>query len=450
MGRIRNKFEQSMEAQLSRAPLRNPRIVKNILPQADRFPTGFTPDATGLATQFTRQSPAGVKNGRLRVESLTAGRRYYKTTGVSVTAGLWYCFSFKLNEISYSGGTIGLGLVRGSGATIDRGTTTITAAQMTAGGPGRYGIIFRASSTGTIELRLGTGTTASASGQVLDFEDLMLEELSTLQGLAPSEYVYPKYEAAFNYENPFYIDSNGKIIDSNTRYYFGVKPYSNILMIGDSRTDENTDLGGRLAILLDGISSVTWSALGGTKFSQYLQGTTNQGVALSFDSMLNLTAMTRAWSTNGDEEIFDYLYEGALRFDTVILSDFGYNSIVTYIASAMTSAEAVALIMTEFDTFVKKVKSFGYKLIVTDNNPVGGLSGVSPDTVAGIKLLNSEYIAYCNKHGIPYVSFYYDLEDPLVADAMLAANTTDGLHFTTTGADIAAGKIKNVIDILRG
>lgn len=426
----------------------NPRIVKNILLRTKRFETGVVV-GTGVATSVINTTTDGVKNPRLQCVAGSSGRAYANLNSNPVESGKWYVLSFEVFSVSFGADTGNIACNRYSGATIDRGTALIDFVKIANGGPGRYATAFRASSTGNIDFRVGVGTNVAVNGQSMTIGNYMLEEINPDNGFTPSEYVYPGYSAVFNRNRNAAIDpATNKVIEAAYFKTFAIKTYSNILLAGDSRSDEITDIGGQLQTLMnaDGSGNANWHAQGGWKVTDIISDGVNKGVSFNLEKLISNRALTCSWSTDGDEEIYDYLYPNAYPFDTLLLADFGYNSIVFKIAQAKTFTVAAQETIDELNTIVSAAVAAGMKIIMTDNNPFGAFAGVTADQISGVKLLNKYIENYCRQNGHLFISIYQALSDATTEDNLAAAYSTDGLHPNSAGTTLIATKIKAAID----
>jgi lysophospholipase L1-like esterase len=431
----------------SAVPAYSPRKVTNLIDRDKRYPTA-SPLGTGVVTQGVITSAAGVTTGTLKLESGSAGRAYWSQT-LTLTANTWYALSFDVIDITMASGNL---LNNPSGtATIDRGgPITITAAQATAGGPGRYGVTFCSTAGGTIIPRLGVGLSANSAGMSVTIKNLQLEVIDATLGAYPSEYVYPGYSAVFNSLNPNTLDSNGKVITSATRNYFPVKPFSSILAIGDSRMDEIGNIASALDTLLGANGMVNIYAHAGWTTTNAVGPTTLHSVDLTFDKALSGELLQRTLSTAGAEELSDYIAEGYYPFDTLMICDFGVNNITG--GPGATETDNADIAYNEIIGFANKAKALGMNIIMGSNNPFKAHASYTAAKLTALKYLDEKLRIWCKDNGGLYVYTYDALGDSTDRDKLSDGGGTttdysdDALHLNDAGSTLYATLIKAAID----
>ncbi len=431
-------------------PSRNPRIVRNIFPQTTRFTTasafgtGVGTPTTGLVNQY------GVLNGTINLDSGSAGRCFVATT-LTLVAGQWYAISFEIVSMSIgTGADCGLS-TNGGTATIDVGSGAITGASIVAGGIGRYAAMFMSRAGGTLIFRFGVGLNSNAASKTMLLKNLQFEKIDSTDGLRPGEYVYPQFRAAFDYKNPCSVDINGKVTQSTPINRFSVRPYSNILVVGDSRNDEPANIAGQLDTLLGYNGAVHIYASGGWTTANAI-GPTTQSIgqnnyALTIDKALSGSLLRQTFSTVGDEQYYN-ITENSYPFDTIYISDFGYND-----TSDTTNGAATAF--SNIKIICDKAVSLGMRVILSDNNPFKAHVTYSTARLAAVKSLNQMLMTYAAENGFLYVSTYGSLGDSTDQDKLSdGAGTTpnysqDALHLNDTGSTLVATATKALIDNYR-
>jgi hypothetical protein len=457
VAQVRNEIITSDGATWQKGNAKSPRIVENIILGSERFEAGTnTGTGTGTITNLTVPTITGIKNNVLKCDSGSSGRAYANVNSTPITSGNWYCVSCDVVDFTLSGSAACIQAYFSSGAAQDRGTISITADKIIAGGVGRYAFAFRCSVSGNLDMRFGVGLNAAVANQSMTVTKWMVESLGSdpKDGFGPSEYVYPKYEAAFNCLKNSAFDSNNKVITPSVISYFPTKKYSNILVFGDSRNDEISNIGGQLLTLMkaDNSGGCSWFGYGGLKALDVINGFTHSAhtdVPLNLDRLANLSALTRDFSTNGDEEMYDYLYPNVMRFDTFAMVDFGYNSVQFKSLEGKTPAVSAQETIDEITIIIDAFAAKGYDIIMTDNNPCGAFASLHVNTVAALKLLNAKIEQLCKSRGYLFVSIYQALSDATTEDNLAAAYSADDLHLNSTGSTLVAQMIKDAMDRYR-
>lgn len=439
----------SNSAGLVKQKLRDPRIVENLLPAnykyLDNVSGTFT--APGTKTPVLTTNEYGVKSETLLLETNTSGRAIISPT-ITLTANQWYALSFELLDKTATLNGL-CGLVRFSGATIDQGSFDITNTKLNSGGVGRYCSVFKSVAGGSLVFRLGVGTSSSTTGMMMKIANLQLEAINTTKALCCSEYVYPGYKAAYPYVNPCTIDANNKVSQATDNLsVFPVKPFSTLLVVGDSRNDERTDIGGQLNTLLAGTSLAYRYAEGGWQTSSVIGPTIDsshaESVTVTLANALAGNVGRCSESTAGYEEIWDYKYPGALPFDTLVICDLGYNDI--------NLGKSVSETFANYVTMCEMAVASGLRVIITDNNPYS--AGATWSQGNWDKLLELSALAqqYCAQKGHLFFSCRTTVGDATSIDKLSdGASTTpnysaDGLHMNSAGATAFATVLKAVID----
>lgn len=432
----------------------NPRIVKNILAQNSRFLDATTLSGTATKIKSSPINANGVRNGMLALISGAAGRAFQSAT-YTLDADTWYALSIDISAISgfVSGVNSGMRLKSGGTAVIDNTTGDITEAKIVAGGNGRYAIVFRSILGGTIIPRIGLGLDSNTANREATIANLQLEKLSAANGLRPSEYVYPGYTAVFNTQNPNSLDENGKLTTNSAKQFF-VKPFSNILCVGDSRSDEPGNIPDALNTLMlsAGIGGCNIHARGGLQTVHAMGPTVVSGanmtenVSVTFTEAIMGKKYARTFSTDGDEQIGD---NQGMPFDTLFVCDFGYNDINNNPSAG--DANAFANIMSMCDT----ADALGMNVILSDNNPFGGHATATSEKITAVRRLNQNLKNLASQRGYLFANVYEKLSDSTDINKLSdGLGTTpnysqDLLHLNTAGSLLYATEVFNLIQANR-
>lgn len=429
----------------SKGALRNPRVVQNLLSQTFRY-TSASIFGTGTNVQntFTIGSE-GVTGGEVVMTTGAAGRAFWTVT-LTLTAGQWYALSFEITAFSFPG--TDAGVINGGGtATVNGGSISITTAMITAGGVGRYVVFCMSLAGGTVTPRIGVGLGGNRADYSMTIRNIQWEAIDIKNGLVPGEYVYPSFKAAFDYLNPLTVDAGSKVTDSGQRFRFSVRPYSNILVVGDSRNDEASNIAGQLDTLLALNGCAHIYAEGGWSTANAIGPTVKKSCTLTIDKALAGTLLTRTFSTDGNEEMYNY--QGSYPFDTLYVSDFGYNDI----NSNATTGDVTAY--NNILTIVSKALALGMKIILSDNNPFKAHATYTAGKLTLVKNLNRNLQNYANQNGHLFVASYQKLGDSTDQDKLsdgLGTTTDysqDDLHLNDTGSTLVATDTKAIIDANR-
>jgi len=418
----------------------SPRIVNNMFAQTMRYPTGSV-FGTGVQTPGTYTiGSEGVTGGTLVLDSGLAGRAYHTSTLPTLEVGKYYCISFSITAIS---GTLSQDVFTFFSGGPSVGETNLTAAKVNAGGTGRYCVRFQAASAAPV-IRLGVGTSSNVASQVLTVRDFMIEQVSGITA-APSEYEYPQYSAAYNYNSASTVDTNQKVTAAQGTIY-KLKPYSCILSIGDSRNDEVTNIGAQLGILMraDGSGVCQWHADSGWKTTDLIGPTTKKTLSLTLAKAVAGTLLTRTFSTDGNEEMYETASGTRYQFDTLAIVDFGVNDVV-----AGTSVQGI---MANMDTIVRAAVGAGMRIVISENNPFAANASYTAARGLAIVQLNSMLRNYAITNGHLYVptwdAFGLPNDQMTLADGTNGSTnySVDGLHLNTAGSVIYAQMLKDAID----
>jgi hypothetical protein len=301
---------------------------------------------------------------------------------------------------------------------------------------------------GTWLYRIGVGINGNGASQVLNISRPQLEILDVSNGLVPSEYCYPGFSIAYKHRNPLQVSTIGKVTDSGVRSYFDVKPYSNILVVGDSRNDEPTNIAAQLNTLMTtaGTGVANIHAEGGWTTSNVLGPFTKKTLSLTLDKALSKTLLTRTFSGDGDYEMYNYL---GYDFDTLYISDLGYNDI----NSDATSGDVTAY--NNIVTMCNKADALGMKVILSDNNPFKAHATYTAGKLTLVKNLNRLLRDLATSRGYLFVSCYGKLGDSTDQDKLSdGAGSTpnysqDALHLNDAGSTLVATTTKALIDANR-
>lgn len=421
---------------------RNPRVVRNLLSAGSRYATGSV-FGTGVATAGTSANADGVVDGDLVLQAGSAGRAFTSTT---LTLGVgWYCLSFEVTSLSSLTAAQNV-FTKSSGTSVEEssgfGWTSVTTAQVTAGGVGRYCVVFRVVTAGTFVYRLGVGLAGNEANSAITVQHLCLSKININDGIHCPEFVFPGYSAAFDYELPTSIDSNKKVTDSGVRKYFKIPRYSNIIAVGDSRTDEPDNISGALDNLLadDGSGTCQTHAVGGWATADAVGPTVVGSHTLTIAKALDGTLAKRTFSTAGEEQ---YYYRTGAPYNTLLVCDFGVNDANGSVAIATTETNLRAIL----DAAVAR----DMDLIITDNNPWNAGSTWSSGKQTNTEAVDALLQELAAEYGALFISLRDILKDASDPKKLSDGASTspdysaDGLHLSTLGSQVAAQWIKDRI-----
>lgn len=399
---------------------------------------------TGSSSPTDLLTEQGIRDTQTLMDSGSAGRVWFTAT-LNLDVVGFYAFSFEVLEQSL-GLADDCGLAQAGGTVvIDYGSLTVAGTDIAAGGVGRYCAVFRVSVPGTIVYRLGVGINSNKASRVLAISQRQIEKLNPLAGLVPSLYVYPEYAATTSSKRSTSIDGNKKV----TEYFaeqLPTKPFTHVLFVGDSRTDEDTDI----AAQLDGLLSLEggvchWHAAGGWKVEDVIGPTTLHGVTFTIDKALRGVALRRTISTNGDEQAYNI--QNGQKFDTLIIGDLGVNNAI--------AGDSAAEILSKVDILVKAAEVYGMRVIITDNNPFKAAGSWTAGRQVVLEEYNGLLLDYCARNGHSFVQGYSAVGDSTDPDKLSdGADTSpdysqDGIHMNAAGNLVYAQLIKDVADETR-
>lgn len=415
---------------------RAPRIVRNILSQDARYPSSSI-FGTGARTLTTETLTGGVLNGLLQMDSLSAGRSFNSAT-VTLTAGQWYCFSFEITAFSGMTGATGVFAQGGGTAVINSGSVSLVATDIIAGGIGRYCLNFKSDAGGTFIWRLGVGLSGNVASHSLTVKNLMLENVASVTSV--SEYVWPSYSAAFNYDSILSISANKEVI-AGTPTYYTLTPYSNIIAIGDSRADEASDYPIQLATLLEaaGIGTCNAHAHSGWAFADAI-AFTEGAYNLTYTDALDGTLSFRNFSTAGNAR---FMYNQGAAYNCLLIGNFGVNDVNGGVALNTT--------MANLDTIVRAAGARGMQVILSSNNPWSASVAWSAPEQTATEALNAAIASYASTNGYMYIDIYDALGDDADATKLSDGTSTspnysqDGLHPNSAGSLKTAELIRDAI-----
>jgi len=423
----------------------------NLLPPTERTDLvgQFTTPGggTGTAVQTVTADANGVRTSSVVASCGTSGRAIWSRT-LTLTPKTWYAFSFNVTAKS---ATLGAGnaFYLTSTALIDRGDPVVSNDDIDAGGVGRYCVTFYTEAGGDILPRLGVGTFSAKANDSLTIQDIQLEVIDPANGFICSEYVFPSMSGAFDYYANLMIDENKKVTESaNDKKYFRIPDYSNILALGDSRSDEVNDAANSLNYALGGFGNVQIHARGGW----------STGNLLSYDETINTNdyeyrlskaldgeLLKRVFSTGGDEGMST---NQGVPFNTLLLNNLGVNDV-------QASGYDEDTTMANINTICQAALVRGMKIIITDNNPWNASGTWSSEDGAALKALDKRLMNYAHDNGHLFVSIRDALADSSDPDKLSDGAdespdmSQDGLHPDSLGAMTAATVIANkILDIL--
>ena len=423
-----------------------PRVVKNLLSQEYRFLTASV-FGTGTQTPSTVATSYGIKNGIIAMSTGTAGRAFF-TLNYTLAAGQWYALSFEITALTLTS-TANCGVMMTTG-TVDIGISSITDTKIIPGGVGRYSMAFMSRAGGAVAFRAGVGVQGNEANQSLTMKNVMIQAVDyATSSMVCDEYVYPGYSAAFNYYRALSVDVNNKVTEATTKTYFNVRPFSNILAIGDSRSDEVTNIPDALNTILGSNGVCNYHAHSGWTSANMTGPTVINSVSLNFTDALAGNSGFRTFSTAGDEQLWDYADSRYYSYDTLFVSDFGVNDI-----AQATSGQESAAATTCYSTivgFANAALAKGMRVIIGDNNPFKTNAVWSTATDTAVKQLNRDLKNWCTANGQIFVSAYYLLSDSTDPDKLSdGAGTTpdyhqDTLHLNAAGSLVYATAVYNTI-----
>lgn len=208
-----------------------PRIVKNemdlrfatYLKSASAYWLDF-PTATAL--MLWGQTVDGSQSFTATTDGTTI--RVWATLEHPVTLGKTYLLSFTVD--SFSGTMVNNNVSFSIVATTGTNTLNVTST-------GRYVMVFTASASGTISIRMGIGTAGNGpTNASIKFSNVMIEKHDTR--VFPSEYVSAGHSRVFNYDYSVTI-VGGKTAVETVGAKYSFPKQTSVLVIGDSFTNDS-------------------------------------------------------------------------------------------------------------------------------------------------------------------------------------------------------------------
>jgi len=429
----------------------NSRRYSNLFVSESRLLSPPTYATTAVVTDVDTATTEGVLSRVNEIVSGAAGRAF-SSIQFAVEAGKWYAASMEIPHFI-------LGSENDCGFRINTETAVIDydnglevgGTQINAGGIGRYAIVFRVSTSGTLRFKYGLGVDNTKANLELSLKNLQFQEIDSKFGLAPSEYVYPEYSVVTNSYKNITVDAN-HFVTQHPATTYTAKPYSSILAVGDSRSDENQDAPMQLNLLMESEGRgvvvhgeggwTTASVLGDTTITEY------PGYVFNLDKAISGSLLRMGSSgTKGDWDIYDLPAEQNL--DTLLIYNIGVNDI--------NSGVGAATAMANIRIMADKGIAAGLKIVITDNTPCLG-SMINSAEIIELKLLNKLIESECALKGYVFVELYSTFGDSTDPDKLSdGLGTTpdyvqdDGLqvHLNLPGSIVAAQLIKDAMDSLR-
>jgi len=421
-----------------------PRIVNNSIAETLRFPSA---SLFGTGAQVLTTENNGL-NGILETQTGSAGRAW-NSVNLTLVAGQWYCISFEVIAFSgFSGATSSNNGFKFTAAP-SLGDHTIDGADILAGGVGRYACIFADAIGGSFTYRLGVGLDSNLAFHNLTFKNIMLETIDVNAGGFPSEYIYPQFKSAVNRTNYTAMNTNKRVTESLGPSFPFEKGHV-ILAFGDSRNDEVIDFGNALSNSLGSKGVCYAHADGGWTTASVLGPTAKKGFTLTSQKAFDGELLTRTFSTDGTEEIYD-IFDYQVTPDIFMIANLGVNNIAAGNAGNLTIDTAMEEIRMICDEGILK----GMKPCITEITPWNAAAAFSETNGDLIQTwaLNRRLREYAESIDAIFVPLYKALADSTDPDKLSDGvgstpdYSADGLHLNEEGSRLCAGLARSEINL---
>ena len=416
-----------------------PYIVKNIFAQSVRIGLGTSNFGTGSGSAVNADIYGdGILYTKQTALSGSAGRSFNSAT-ITLDTG-WWEYSFYVD--SFTAIPLNVFIIAGGTAVIS-GSTTISGANVTAGGLGRYSVKFQVTSAGTAIHRLGVGVSGNETNKDITFSRLQCSKLPDPVAVC-NPYSYPFIPTAYGFVPSLTKDANNKVTESSPKPY-RLKNGSVCLMIGDSKTDEISDASGALDTLLTNAglgvcyahAKGGWTTLDMVSFAETISSV---NFTFTFAQALSGKQMRRTYSTAGLEQV--YSNRGA-PINCLIINNFGVNDV--------NGGVSVADTISRLTSFIDAAQAASMKVIISNINPWKASVSWSEGEQTVTLELNAAIQALATARNLPFVNAYSLLGDAADSAKLSDGTSTspnysqDGLHPNAAGSTLIAEQYFNII-----